>query len=124
MRLLDNGQLPSGKNEVDLLNFVIDKMWDRKKAAVTKPIDINTFDTSSSTTTDANNEETDIQTKGSSTCSPSWVFKGYVVFCLYLCPILTDPKQHLVHFTTDVELEGENNSRQSAKKQKKMEKQS
>ena len=48
---------------------------------------------------------------------------GYAAFCLYVCPILTDPKQRLVHFTTDVKLEGENSSCRSAKKQKMLEKQ-
>ena len=92
MRILDNGQLTSEKNEVDLLNFVLDKIWDRKMATATKPIGVNTLDTSSSTTTNANNEATDIQTKGSSARSPSWVFKVGVGAALYLyaCLIMTD----------------------------------
>ena len=122
MRFLDNRQLPSGKNKVDLSNFVLDTIWDHKMAAATKPIDIDTLNTSSSTMTNANNKATYIQTKGSSARSPSWVIIGYVTFCLYACLILIGLKQRLVHFTTDIELEGESSYCRIAKNQKKMEK--
>ena len=43
MEFLDsNGRLPSGKNGINLLSFVLDKMWEQKSAA-TKSIDVNTL---------------------------------------------------------------------------------
>ena len=86
--------------------------------AVTKPIEVNIVEIPTSTAD--GDQATYIQTKGPNVCppswdTPSWVFKGYGVFCLYECPIMTDPKQCLVHFTNDIELEGENRSRRSAK---------
>ena len=120
MEFLDsNGQLPSRKNEGDLLNFVLDKMWERKSAAATKPIDVDTLEIP--TNTADGDQTTNIHMKGPNNHPPSWVFKGYIAFYLYTCPILTDPKQLLDHFTTDVELQGENSSRRSTKKRKRLE---
>ena len=54
---------------------------------------------------------------------PSWVFKEFAAFCLYGCPVLTNPKDHLAHFSTGGELQGPKSSRRFAERQKKLDKQ-
>ena len=85
-----NEQLPSGKKEGDLLNFVLNKIWEQKSAPATKLIDVDSLEIPTSTADGS--QATKIETKGPNVCSLSCVFKGYVAFCLYVCPILIDPK--------------------------------
>ena len=54
---------------------------------------------------------------------PSWVFKGYVAFYLYGCPVLTNPKDCLAHCSIGGELQGPKSSRRFVKRQKKLDKQ-
>ena len=90
------GQLPSGKNVSDLLEHVIKQMWNndsnnnKKNKKNTVVIDATTTTTTTEKKARPNN----------------WVFKGYVAFCLFACPILTNENERLAHFTTGGELEG------------------
>ena len=53
---------------------------------------------------------------------PSWVFKGFVAFCLYRCPVLMNPKDRFAHFSIGGELQGPTSSCRFAKRQKKLDK--
>ena len=98
------GHLPSGKNVSDLLEHVVKEMWiDLNKNTNKKNTVV--IDTTTTTTT--------TKTKGR---PKNWVFKGYVAFCLFACPIITNENERLAHFTTGGELEGPNATRVAARK--------
>ena len=78
-------------------------MWDRKIASTKQAVDVEQTAAGQRKSDDAPKER-----------EPSWVFKGYVAFCLYGCPVLTKPKDRIAHFSTDSHLQGSKSSRQFA----------
>ena len=82
-----NGELPSGKSEGDLLEYILEKMWDRKMASTQTAVNVETTAAIQRSKSEPPKER-----------ERSWVFKGFVAFCLYGCPVLTKSKDRLAHF--------------------------
>ena len=68
---LSNGKDPSGHNETDLLEYVVRKMWE------------------------------ELEKKGSGAVrKQGYTFPGYVAFCLFVCPLVTQQNHRLKSFST------------------------
>ena len=95
-----------------LLDYILDKMWDRKIVSTKQVVDVEQTAAGQRSSDDAPKEY-----------QPSWIFKEYVDFCLYGCPVLTQPKDHIANFSTDSQLKGPKSSHRFARQQKKLDKQ-
>ena len=74
-------------------------MWDRKIASTKQDVDVKQMAAGQRNSDDAPKER-----------EPSWVFKGYVAFWLYGCPVLTQPKDYIAYFSTGSHLQGPKSS--------------
>jgi hypothetical protein len=107
--------LPSGEKEHDLLNHVLDEMYKEEIQGKKKIIDVLDEEGAS---VDHNNDSNVFPEATPSEKRPDdWVFPGYVAFCLFGCPIITEESKRLANFTTGGETESKRSARQVIRKQ-------
>jgi hypothetical protein len=90
--------IPVRKNPlVDLLDHIMDEMYKEDAEAKKKMVTIYQKDSSVMVMTTT----LDLLASTNPTERPDdWVFIGYIAFCFYGCPILTEKDDRLVSFTT------------------------
>ena len=74
-------------------------MWDRKVASTKQAADVKQTVAGQRNSDDVPKER-----------EPSWVFKGYVAFCLHGCPVLTKAKDCIANFPFSSHLQGSKSS--------------
>ena len=95
--------LPSGEKEHDLLNYVLDEMYKEENHAKEKTI---VLDGESPSIDDNDSNVTEVGKR-----PDDWVFPGYVAFCLFGCPLITEESNRLINFTTGGEIESKCSAR-------------
>ena len=87
---LNNGELPSGNDESDLLFYVRDKMYAEYCAKGKKAVVVEMENEANDDAEDSDAEDTDVP---STSVPDRWYPKGWATFCLWVCPkvkIITD----------------------------------
>jgi len=105
-----NKDLPSGINVNELVNYVLDQMWEENLA---------TSKSKKKSPPPAVDGDGVIQQEPR---PKDWTFFGFVAFCMFACPILTDPIDCLAAFCEAGEKKGKNLSRKDSTKKMKKEK--
>jgi hypothetical protein len=106
-----NKDVPSGTNLKDLVEYVMDTMYDVLSKS-DEGIEMQ----------DNDDEEHDEEETSELGCRPeSWTFKGYTAFMLLACPLTTEPREGLAIFRMDGNAEGKESSHKIAQKKAKEE---
>ena len=103
-------QTPSGNNINDLLDYVLDEMWDEEMIISKSKTKSNLAEG------DGNNE---IERKERPT---NWIFFRYLACCMFACPLLTQPEERLNLFCEEGEKKGRHLSRKDSRKKMKKDK--
>jgi hypothetical protein len=83
------GELQEGTTVNNLMNYILDKMWIDENNQVVVVVNAVNDDSSRRTIHDINQ----IPPRPA-----DWIFKGYMAFCLFACPIITNPNDRLSMF--------------------------
>jgi len=83
------GELQEGTTVNNLMNYILDKMWIDENNQVVVVVNAVNDDSSRRTIHDINQ----IPPRPA-----DWIFTGYMAFCLFACPIITNPNDRLSMF--------------------------